>query len=272
MDSLEASREPRNRDGFGLRVVQVVCGGIALALLVGLLLPALQSTNRRRFHTCKNNLKQIGLALQNYEDKFRCFPPACTFDEAGRPAHSWRVLILPFLQDPNASDVYERYQFDEPWNSVNNRKLARAMPRVFQCPDCTAGDNETNYLAVIGEESIWPEDCPVSSRDIHDGMSKTIAVVETNDSGINWMEPRDLRIAQASHGMNPPNVKPGISSGHPGGATLLFCDTHPEFLPDSTRSDLLHALLTRSGDERLSYDDQTGARKLLPTTPAVQQQ
>jgi len=97
-----------------------VCGGI----LVALLLPAVQSAREAaRRAQCSNNLKQIALAFHNYHDTYRTFPPAYIPDEDGNPKHSWRVLILPFLEQ---RALYEQYNFDEPWDSPNNRIVGNA--------------------------------------------------------------------------------------------------------------------------------------------------
>ena len=80
---------------------------------------------------CTNNLKHIGLALLNYNDIFGCFPPAYTTDANGKPMHSWRVLILPFIEQQT---LYKRYRFDEPWDGPNNSLLAKEMPSVFPLP------------------------------------------------------------------------------------------------------------------------------------------
>ena len=82
--------------------------------------------------TCKNNLKQIGLALHNYHDRYQSFPPAFVADENGKPMHSWRVLLLPYLDQ---ADLYARYNFNEPWNGPNNLKLGDEIPEVYGCPN-----------------------------------------------------------------------------------------------------------------------------------------
>ena len=87
---------------------------------------------------CKLNLKQIAIALHNYHETHGSFPPAVTYDANGRPAHSWRVLILPFLEN---ADLYKQYRFDEPWYFGVNHHMALALmfrqgdePRLTQSP------------------------------------------------------------------------------------------------------------------------------------------
>ncbi|MBI3467166.1 MAG: DUF1559 domain-containing protein, partial [Planctomycetes bacterium] len=138
---------------------------------------------------CSNNLKLLLLAMHGYHDTYGCFPPAYLADANGRPMHSWRVMLLPFLDEPG---LYQAYDISEPWDGPNNSKLANRMPPYFSCPADGGSGWTTNYLAVVGPETIWPGDKPVAIRQIRDGVSNTIALVEVANSGIQWMEPRDL--------------------------------------------------------------------------------
>src|SRR6185312_177731 len=108
----------------------IIC--CAIAVVLALLLPALQEPRTRRRNPCFNNLKQIGLGLQDYHYVFKCFPPACITDENGKPMHSWRVSILGFI---GQKALYDRYDFNEPWNGPHNSLLAKEMPSVFRCPN-----------------------------------------------------------------------------------------------------------------------------------------
>jgi prepilin-type processing-associated H-X9-DG protein len=227
-----------------------------LLVLVALLLPSVQAPRSGSRSPCTNNLKQIGIALLNYLDQRRSFPPANVADEHGRPLHSWRVLILPYAEDVELRNLSKQYRFDEPWNGPNNRKLAEAMPTLFRCPNTKADDNETSYVAVVGPATVWPGDKRVRLHDARDGTSRTIMVVEIADSGINWLEPRDLPFEQAVQGINPPHVKLSISSGHPGGANVAFCDSSVHFLSDDIPPETLRALLTRHGGEEVKIPKQ----------------
>ena len=104
--------------GVTIAVVAVVCVvGVLMCggILVALLLPAVQASREAaRRAQCANNLKQIGLAFHNYHDAHKTFPPAYIPDKDGKPMHSWRVLILPYLEQ---QALYKRYNFDEPWDS-----------------------------------------------------------------------------------------------------------------------------------------------------------
>ena len=89
---------------------------------------------------CANNLKQIALAMHNYHDVFKSFPPAVITDKNGRPMHSWRVAILPFIEQ---AALYKNYKFDEPWDGPNNRNLDNIAIPVFRCPSDPGHGPET---------------------------------------------------------------------------------------------------------------------------------
>ena len=239
-----ATRFRMNLPGCGIALVVV-------GLLVAVLWPPLQSRRDASPRTiCKNNLHQIGLALHNYHDKFGCFPPAYIADERGRPMHSWRVLLLPYIDQ---APLYNLYRFDEPWDGPNNLQLARHTIAAYQCPtDAKERDtpqNWTTYVAVIGPHTCWPGSESVSISDIFsDGTSQTLLVVEVRDSGIHWMEPRDLHVTQMSPRINPSHGQ-GISSHHGDGAGGVAADGGVRYFSEQLSPSELTSLLTIDGKE-----------------------
>jgi len=236
-----------------LTVVERIVLCLIVAVLVALLLPAQQSNHTGRGRSrCANNLHTIGLALQNYNDAYGCFPPVCTTDENGKPMHSWRVLILPFIEQ---RALYDRYDFNEPWDGPHNSLLAKEMPADFRCPNdpANAGTN-TNYVAVVGPETIWQSDHGTTFREIEDGSSNTIAVIEASGVGIHWMEPRDLPFAALAKGVNP-KPGPGISSMHPGAVLAVFADGHTQSIDERIPLEKLKALFTKAGGDAIGEDD-----------------
>ncbi len=221
---------------------------VLVSLVMGaLLLPAIQAAREAaRRNRCTNHMKMIGIALQSYHDTYRTFPPAYVADANGKPMHSWRVLILPFLE---ANDIYQQYDFHEPWNGPNNSKLAARGDDPFRCQSSPDNPPMTNYVAVVGPETVWPDADGISTRKIVDRTSRTIMLVEVTGSGINWMEPKDLSFDEALAGVNPAGSKPNISAGHVHGVNVLYCDGHISFLPHDTPLETLRGLLTAAGRE-----------------------
>ena len=191
---------------------------------------------------CGNNLKQIVLALHDYHDVYGSLPPTYIADKNGKPMHSWRVLILPFIEQ---KPLYDKYNFDEPWDGPNNSKLAATIMKAYSCPaehakKGSSASLETDYVAIVGDHTAWRGEKALNFGDFKDGTSNTIFVVEVHHSGIHWMEPRDLHVSQMAPTINPKHGQ-GISSAHPGGAQVGLADGAVRFLPDETPQDVLRS-------------------------------
>jgi len=223
----------------------LTCAGLFVAMEVRAI-PSVRDAARRT--QCSSNLAQIGLAMHGYHAAYGCFPPAYVPDETGRPKHSWRVLLLPFL-DAEAQALYEEYDFEQAWDSPGNLALAGRMPRLYRCPsDELAAGSETSYLMIVGPETI--SDGPGATRmeEITDGTADTILLVEAAGCGINWLDPRDLDADVISYLVDDP-VDGGIASRHPDGAHVLFCDGSVMFLEAVVDPEDVKALCTIAGGE-----------------------
>jgi hypothetical protein len=214
----------------------VVLGGMCLVgILVALLLPAVQAAREAaRRSSCQNNLKQIALALHNYNDVYGSLPPAYVADENGKPMHSWRVLILPFLEQ---QALYDQYKFDEPWDGPNNSRLAQTIVSVYGCPSEGQLSANTSYVAVVGPNTAFQGDQPVKFRDITDGLSNTLMVIDAANTGINWMEPRDLDMTSVF----------SATGRHPKVINVMMGDGSVRSIPVGDPN--LQAMLTINGGE-----------------------
>jgi prepilin-type processing-associated H-X9-DG protein len=229
----------------------IVWGGVVLLVgfLILIVLPPVTDRGRPYRRTeCKNHLKQLALAMHNYHDKYGSFPPAYIADKNGRPMHSWRVLLLPFLE---FGPLYDQYRFDEPWNGRHNRELAALPIQLFHCPADTGTKTDSSYFVVVGPKTIFPGASSIKIADITDGTSNTILLVEAVDSGINWLEPRDMSYEEALRGINP-KTGWGISSRHDGGAQVAFADGSSPLLPDDTPLEKLRLFLERNDGQPVS--------------------
>jgi hypothetical protein len=203
---------------------------------------------------CKNDLQAIVMALHNYHDAHGIYPPAFIADDRGRPLHSWRVLILPYFDsagDERYRQLYDRYDFSEPWNGPHNAQLLGVVPAVYQCPADrrhAAEPTWTSYLAIVSTRTCWPGPDAITQRDILDGASNTLLVVESHHSGIHWMEPRDLHVTQMAPTINA-RAGQGISSDHAGGAHVTFADGGGRFLRKQLAQETLRRLIERDDGE-----------------------
>ena len=142
----------------------------------------------------KNNLKQIGLAVHSYHDMHRQLPRAYLSGDGGKPRLSWRVAILPFLEQ---AFLYNQIDTSQLWNEFPNSRFNSQPVGAYHSPLDAAAPTQTSYLAIAGPGAVFSIDADLSLRNITDGSSNTICVIEVQDSGINWMEPRDLTIDEA---------------------------------------------------------------------------
>ncbi len=216
-------------------------------VLVALMLPAVQSSREAaRRAQCLNNLKQIGLALHNYHSTFDSFPKQGITDKDGKPLLSWRVAILPYIEQ---QALYNKFHLDEPWDSEHNKALLNEMPKVFACPSRTNADpTKTHYQGFVGEGAFWDAEKPIGLVNITDGTSNTIAVVEA-ENAVPWTKPEDIKF-------DPKNDKGlfGAKSEHPGGFNALFGDGSVRFIKTSVAVDVFRALITRAGGEVIQAD------------------
>jgi hypothetical protein len=139
----------------------------------------------------RSRFSQLALALRNYHADYGAFPPLGGTAAMEHPKQSWRVLLLPYL---NLNDVYERYDFDEPWNATANAELATSMsrtPQYFRSGTRSDHDGfETDFVAIAADDVAWPGGDPLLALQVTaDGES--LLIVERRDSGLHWMAPEN---------------------------------------------------------------------------------
>lgn len=137
---------PANANRRSRRVVYVLIGLMFLTPTgFGLRNSIIEAREAQHRSGCKCHLIQFGLALHNYHEVHGTFPPAFVLGPDGQKWHSWRVLILPQLEQ---SPLYDEYRFDEPWDGPNNRKLIAKMPEIFACPSQPCPTNKAVLLSI----------------------------------------------------------------------------------------------------------------------------
>jgi prepilin-type processing-associated H-X9-DG protein len=221
-----------------------LCLFFGLIALLGRAVGSAREAARRS--QCLCNFCQIKLAFLNYENEYGSLPPAYLADATGRPMHSWRVLILPYLEQ---SPLYNRYDFAEPWDGPNNIKLLNLMPTIFACPSrFSSPTNLTSYVVITGPGTMFPGSGSVKMADVTDGLADTLMLVEVANVDIPWTAPQDLDIDTMSLRVNDPK-QPGLSSRHPGGANITLGDGRYGFLREGIPEETLRALITLAGGE-----------------------
>lgn len=191
-----------------------------------------------------NNLKQIALAMHNYHDANNGFPPAAVCDKNGKPILSWRVLVLPYIEQDN---LYKQFKLDEPWDSENNKKLIAKMPRTYLLPN-GAKATETNYRVFVGNGAAFDYLKGGKLQDIADGTSNTIMVVTAKDSVI-WTKPDELEFDPDK------DMTKLLGYFHGSACVVGFCDGSVRSFSKSLGRKSLNAYITKNGGEVVPEDE-----------------
>jgi prepilin-type processing-associated H-X9-DG protein len=257
--------------GKGLAITGLVLGCVSMVLMpfvmIALLVPAVQRVREAAARAQdQNNLKQISLALINFADaRNGQFPPPVVYSQDGRPLYSWRVLILPFVEE---APLYKQLRLDEPWDSPHNLALAQQMPKLFAHPLDPSAERQglTHYQLFVGpnpdqgprpifvDHQLGLAPAPFVGPNlfmargaalrfptgITDGTSNTILVAEAADA-VPWTKPADLR-----YGPNQP--LPKLGGLFSGGSNVAMADGSVLFLRDRVSEDTLrHAITANDG-------------------------
>jgi uncharacterized protein (TIGR03067 family) len=185
-----------------------------------------------------NNLKQLGLSIHSYHDTNKGVPPISITDDAGKPLLSWRVAILPYLDE---IELYNAFDLTKPWNDPHNMKLISRMPKALMIPGIQAKEGMTHYRALSGPDTpLEPVKGAGKSKgrsllSMTDGTSNVIVIVEATDPTI-WTRPDDLAFDPKG-----PLPKFGVV---PAGFNACFCDGTVRFIDAKTPENVLRPYLT----------------------------
>lgn len=196
---------------------------------------------------CIWHIESSSRVLMDYAKKNGAFPAGNSLQVSKAPVVNWRAAVLPLK--PYNDDLGKGYQYDEPWNSPENSKLHSVVCKEYHCHLDASPNTDTSYLTVQGPATFFPDNGTIKLSEHQDGLTNSILVVETHQSGIHWMEPRDLRIEDAVKGLNRPGSL-SISSNHKyfsdrkrDGAFVSFADGRVQFLNSNIDPKLLRSLL-----------------------------
>ena len=198
---------------------------------------------------CVNNLKQLGLAMHNFHQAHDRLPAAYTEGADKKPLLSWRVQVLPYLEQ---KPLYDEFHHDEPWDSPHNKALIARMPSVYACPSvphALAEEGKTTYLTPRSPASMFPGGQGVKFSEVADGLSNTIMVMEAGaDLAVTWTKPDDWAV--------PAEIDPSPLFGtHPGGTEFLWGDGSVKFIKQAITPSTLKKLVTRNGGEPIKPED-----------------
>ncbi|MEX2316644.1 MAG: DUF1559 domain-containing protein [Pirellulales bacterium] len=244
-------------------------GNVVLALfiffvLIALLLPAVQSAREAsRRNQCMSQLKQLALAIANYESGRKSFPPPFIAGSDGTPLLSWRVSIMPNIE---LTTLYDQIDRTKAWDDPVNLPLFSTPHDLMQCPSRLSTGASADYCAVVGPRTAWPESGRRRLSDFKDDLATTILLIESHSIGSNWAEPRNLTFDEAVELLTNPaaegtghRVDHGYFYKPSTGINVAFADVHVEFIRLPLPRELAVALLTIDGSEVVTPSIFAGA-------------
>jgi hypothetical protein len=237
-------------------LVLIACAGIVVLRYGSPAMSGMQSARQRG--QAIRNIERIAAALNAYAADHGNYPLPQTIGPDGKPMHSWRVAILPYLGEQT---LYDQYDMSQPWDASTNYTLAQRVPSVYRPIGISMHGNEAGYSLVVGPGTLFP---PAPSggyralgpRDVNDDPGQTLLIVQSvpaSNSFMSWTQPGDLdaSLMQGFIGGTPGRE---IGGALPDGAIVATVDGRGHFLSDATPSQTVMALITISGGEPLSDD------------------
>jgi hypothetical protein len=229
---------------------------------VALLLPAVQAARTAATQSqSSNNLKHQMIALHNFHDTFTRFPAAYSVDDEGKPLLSWRVHILPYIEQ---KPLYDEFHLDEPWDSEHNKKLIAKMPKTYQMPGSKVGPGMTTYLGVGGTRGVLikPTGRGMSSftdgtgmAAILDGTSNTVAIVEgADEAAVIWTKPEEW-VPDAK------DPAKDLSKRRPAGYQVSMCDGSVQVLPKTMSVQNLLWMFDRADGNPVEFRERPVPRR-----------
>jgi hypothetical protein len=204
------------------------------------------------------SLHEIGMAFHEYHRTHNCFPQAALLDKDGRPLLSWRVSLLPYLEQ---AELHSQFHLDEPWDSPHNQQLLTRIPHVYK-PASDKSPAEpfgTYFQAFVGPGAAFEGKLQMTIKSFRDGTSQTMLLAEA-EKAVPWTKPEDLQF-------NPDLALPKLGQhSRRGRYYCLTADGAMHALPNDTNPEIIRALITRDGGEPLKSDKE-GNWHLLPRAP-----
>lgn len=194
----------------------------------------------------QNNMKQVVMAMLDYQEANGHLPPAATRDPKGRLLLSWRVLILPYLEE---RPLYGEFHLDEPWDSPHNLRLLPGMPKIYASLSKNDSPKSftTHFQVFTGKGTAFegpaglhlPDDFP-------DGTANTFLIVEAAQA-VPWTKPQDLPY-------DPSEPLPALGNFSPEFFFAAVADASVDWLGRGIAEQRIRARITRNGGETLDPD------------------
>jgi hypothetical protein len=239
---------PRLRAGLRRHAVILTLLNFVLLGAVGCMdfLAGIEKVNRALDRPIlMNQLKLLAVALRDYGQENGTLPPAAEYSPEGRPLLSWRVLVLPYLEEDS---LYRQFRLDEAWDGPHNKALLAKMPQVYEAPGGRTPHERygTYFRVLVGPGASFEGRQGVPLTDFTDGLSQTILVAEAGEA-VPWTKPDELPFA-------PGRPLPALGGVFGGGFDAAMADASVVRIDGACSEATLRALITRKAGDRPGND------------------
>ncbi len=188
-----------------------------------------------------DNSKRIALAMRCYESEHKHLPAAEMLGPDGKTVHSWRVAILPYLDQ---QELYDQYRLTEPWDSPHNKTLTAKMPAIYRGSSAPAESTNSGFYVFTGPAAVFDGKTKPRIEDVRDGTSQTVMVIEAKRD-TPWTKPEDIPFSA--------DQPVPVLKGHQGGNIVTFCDGAAMFITHDSQKTLFKQLITSRGGEKVEF-------------------
>ncbi len=239
----DVTRSAGKKGGWGLGLSALILGSVCTFLVspcigFGVVWPIWSFVSEQTVRsTTRNDLQQIGMAMNAFHNTNNRFPGAAIRDPKGQPLLSWRVELLPYLGE-NA--LHQQFHLNEPWDSDHNKTLIPKMPKCYAHPlDQTSNRaGLTHYQVCVGRGTAFENPRGHRLTEITDGTSNTAMVLEAS-TPVEWTRPDDLPF-------DPNGPLPILGGLFKDGFQVLMCDGSVRFLQNSLDKQTRRLMIQRN--------------------------
>jgi hypothetical protein len=216
----------------------------------------------------ERNMAALAKAIDRYKADKGHYPPPAIADKDGKPLLSWRVAILPYMEDytyinnnggpgekpiRNAKELYALFKLDEPWDGPNNKKLIDKLPSPYRAPWGAIPYSQSNVgktmvMAVVGKGAIFDptKKGGVTGSDVHDGLKQTLLLLQLEEPAhaVYWSKPADVELTAAGKlPADGPNLARRLA--------VVYADGSAHTFVNGVDLPALLGTVTRDGGEKL---------------------
>lgn len=211
----------------------------------------------------ERNLTSLAKAVEKYHKDKGHYPPPAMLGKDGKPTLSWRVAILPYMENAyinvpypgkqinSPKALYDMFKLDEPWDGPNNKKLIGYLPSPYRSPYSVlsysaSSVGKTTVVAVVGKGAIFDPTKEVTDASVRDGLAQTLLLLslEESNQAVYWTKPADINLTAAG---KLPAGAPNIGKRF----AAVYADGSARTLATGLDEKTFLGIVTRDGGEKL---------------------